>query len=109
MTVENFLKITFIFVTLNSLDDLTRFEDKHGWDCRDTVLNGKLHVVTHIHFADPGVSCIVDRKFINDWTQSFARWSALGPEINQNRFFSTQHLGFKCLFCKFNCHDLSQI
>ena len=109
MTIQDRLKITFVFVALNSFYDLTPFEDEHRWNRRDSVLNGQFHMVAHVYFADAGFSFVVERKFINDWTQSFARWSALRPKINEHWFFSTQHLGFECLFCKFCRHDLSQI
>lgn len=109
MAIENCLKIPFIFVSLNSLHDLSRFEYENGWHRRDSVLNGKLHVVSHVHFADPSITFVVESEFINDWTQSFTRWSALRPKINQNRIVGTEHLGFKRLFCKLCCHDFSKI
>ena len=95
MAIKDCLKNTLIFVALNSLNDLTPFEDEHGWYRGDTVLNGQLHVVTHVYFTDAGFSCVVESKLINDWTQSFARWSAIRPKINQDWFISSQYLGCK--------------
>ena len=74
MRVQSFLQNVFVLEALKTFDDFAAFENKDRWDCGNTVFNGKLHFVCNIYFAHDGTAFIVSCQFIDDWTQSFARW-----------------------------------
>ena len=107
--VKNSLQFAFVLVSGDSLDNLATFEYQNCWNSGNSKLDRQLHVFAYVYLADDRFSIVLCCKFINDWTQSFARWSAFGPKINQNWFVCTEHLGFKCVFGKFCRHDLSYI
>ena len=107
--VQDGLKIAFVLKPLNTFDDFATFENQHRRHGRDSVLHGKLHVIAHVNFADNRFSIVVCRQLVNDWTQSFARRSAGGPEIDKHRLVRFENLGFKRIFTKLYRHDVSQL
>ena len=85
MRVEHFLKLILVFITLDPLDDFTTFKQQQRRHCCDAILNGKFHVIAHVDFTYCRFTVVVFRQLVNDWTQSLARWSAIGPKINKYR------------------------
>ena len=107
MSVDQLLEISFLAIASKSLNDFATLENKDGWDSCDPVLDGEIHVLGDVDFSNFGVSVVIGRQLINDWTQSFAWASAVGIEINQYRCIRTEHVGLECVGCKFCRHVFS--
>ena len=75
--VDQFLELRFFPIALKSFNNFTIFEQEDGWNCCDTVLHGKFHVLGNVEFANFGIAVVIAGQLINDWTQSFARPSAV--------------------------------
>ena len=101
------MKIAFLAIAGNSLDHFSTLEDDDGRDGCNSILDGEFHVLGDVDFSNFGVSVVIGRQLINDWTQSFAWASAVGIEINQYRCIRTEHVGLECVGCKFCRHVFS--
>jgi len=104
VTVDQLLKIRFLAVASKSLNHFAAFEKQECWDGSDTVLHSEIHVLGDVDFSYFGITVVIGCQLINDWTQSFARSSAFGIEIDQYRSLRTEHVGLKGVGCEFCCH-----
>ena len=98
------MKIAFLAIAGNSLDHFSTLEDDDGRDGCNSILDGEFHVLGDVDFSNFGVSVVIGCQFINDWTQSFARASAVGIEIDQYWSIRAEHVGFEYVRCEFCCH-----
>lgn len=109
VTVDQTLKLGFFAVASESLNDFSAFEDEDRWNCCDTVLHSEIHVLGDVDLSYFGFSVVIGSQLVNDWTQSLARASALGIEIDQYRSFRTEHIGFESIGCEFCRHVFSPV
>ena len=77
MSVDDFLKLAFVLVATKPFNFFAAFEKDDGGNSRDLILHREFHVLGDINFSYFGVFRIVASQFVDDWTQSFARSSAL--------------------------------
>ena len=84
MTVEQALQLFLTLVALNPFNNFTTFKDDDCWNSSDTILDREFHIVANVDFANFGTRFC---QCINDWTQSFARRSAIAAKVNQNGLF----------------------
>ena len=80
--IQNFLQRFFVFVALHALNNFTTLEHKDCWNCGNSIFNRKRHVIGDVYFTDLGFAFVVGCQFFDDWTQSFARASAVGIKID---------------------------
>gem|GEM_PF-5366390 len=102
------MQLSFLFEPLSSRDDFAAFENDDGWNGHDVELRSKLHVFGNVYFANFGFAIVVGCQFVNDWTQSFARWSGIGVEVNEHRLLGFDHFGFKVVWGVVGSHILPQ-
>ena len=76
MRIDQLLQLIFFFKATKSLNHFATFEQNDRWHGRDTVLDRKFQVLRDIKLSDFSVR-IFRSQLVNDWTQSFARASAL--------------------------------
>lgn len=104
MCVDDFLKLVFVLVAAKPFNFFAAFEKDNGWNSRNLILHREFHVLGDINFSYFGVFRVVGRQFVDDWTQSLARSSALRIEINKHRSVRTEDIGFECIASKLNRH-----
>lgn len=109
MAVDQLLKICFFTEASKSFNHFAAFEKQQCWNCRNAVLHSEIHVLGDVDLSYFGVAVVIGCQLINDWTQSFARSSTLGVEIDQYWSLRTKHVRFERVGCEFCCHVYSPL
>lgn len=98
MGIEDLLKSALVLKSLHSLNNLAAFKKENCGYCRNTIFHGEVHIITNVDFANFCIAFVVVCQFFDDWTQSFARSSAVGIKIYHYGLVRFEHIGFKCFY-----------
>src|SRR5699024_6166377 len=79
------------------VDYLAILEHQHGGNTANSKLRRCLRVFIHVQFRQRKLAIILADQLFKYGSYHFARSAPIGPEINQNRSGSRQHILFEAV------------